>query len=222
MPRDAYTIMPATSSARSETWRTTCHVSGQRTPASSLHRRGVGSPLTVAPMLRPRRATCVRRRLLPVIRAKVGEHWIARPRLMLCVWKQRCCTSTPTSSGIDSRTAPAMSRLAPTTRRVVVRCASRRHHNPGYEWRAPNAYAKRGHQANWCRSAASRPMGSPPGGGRDACEHARGVLDREADQWSAEQSPKVTGGCVSVSASWSESLGRGACSPSRRKRGPAR
>jgi hypothetical protein len=40
-------------------------------------------------MLRPRRATCVQRRLLPVIRAQVGKHWIARPRLMLCLWKQR-------------------------------------------------------------------------------------------------------------------------------------
>jgi WD40 repeat protein len=39
-------------------------------------------PLTVAPMLRPRHAMCVRRRLLPVVRAKVGKHWIARPRLM--------------------------------------------------------------------------------------------------------------------------------------------
>jgi hypothetical protein len=53
---------------------------------------------------------CVRHRLLAVIRAKVGKHWIARPRLMLCLWKQRCCTSTPTSSCTDSRTAPAMQR----------------------------------------------------------------------------------------------------------------
>ena len=43
-------------------------------------------------MLRPRRAMCVRHRLLAVVRAKVGKHWIA-PRLMLCLWKQRCCSS---------------------------------------------------------------------------------------------------------------------------------
>lgn len=68
--------------------------------------------LTVAPMLRPRRAmcVCVWRRLLPVIHAKVGKHWIGRPRLMRCLWKQRCCPSTPTSSCTDSRTAPAMQR----------------------------------------------------------------------------------------------------------------
>ena len=41
--------------------------------------------LTAAPMLRSRRAMCVRHRLLPVIPAKVGKHWIARPRLMLCL-----------------------------------------------------------------------------------------------------------------------------------------
>ena len=82
-------------------------------PADACFRDCIGAawqPLTVAPMLRPRRAMCVRRRLLPVIRAKVGKHWIARPRLMLCLWKQRCCTSTPTSSCTDSRTAPAMQR----------------------------------------------------------------------------------------------------------------
>jgi hypothetical protein len=56
------------------------------------------------------RDVCARSSLLPVIRAKVGKHWIARPRLMLCLWKQRCCTSTPTSSCTDSRTAPAMQR----------------------------------------------------------------------------------------------------------------
>jgi hypothetical protein len=85
-------------------------------PADACFRDCIGAawqPLTVAPMLRPRRATCVRRRLLPVIRAKVGKHWIARPRLMLCLCKQRCSTSTPTSSCTDSRTAPAMSGLAP-------------------------------------------------------------------------------------------------------------
>ena len=67
-------------------------------------------PLTVAPMLRPRRATCVRRRLLPVIRAEVGQALDRSARLMLCLWKQRCRTSTPTSSCTDSRTAPAMQR----------------------------------------------------------------------------------------------------------------
>ena len=82
-------------------------------PADACFRDCIGAAwqlLTVAPMLRPRRAMCVRRRLLPVIRAKVGKRWIARLRLMLCLWKQRCCTSTPTSSCTDSRTAPAMQR----------------------------------------------------------------------------------------------------------------
>ena len=82
-------------------------------PADACFRDCIGAawqPLTVAPMLRPRRAMCVRRRLLPVIRVKVGKHWIARPRLMLCLWKQRCCTSSPTSGCTDSRTAPAMQR----------------------------------------------------------------------------------------------------------------
>ena len=82
-------------------------------PADDCFRDCIGAawqPLTVAPMLRPRRAMCVRRRLLPVIRAKVGKHRIARPRLMLCLWKQHCCTSTPTSSCTNSRTAPAMQR----------------------------------------------------------------------------------------------------------------
>ena len=53
---------------------------------------------------------CARRRLPLVIRAKVGKHRIARPRLMLCLWKQRCCTSTPTSSCTDLASAPAMER----------------------------------------------------------------------------------------------------------------
>ncbi len=82
-------------------------------PADACFRDCIGAAwqlLTAAPMLRPRRAMCVRHRLPPVIRAKVGKHWIARPRLMLCLWKQRCCTSTPTSSCTDSRTAPAMQR----------------------------------------------------------------------------------------------------------------
>ena len=59
-------------------------------PADACFRDCIGAawqPLTVAPMLRPRRAMCVRRRSLPVIRTKVGKHWIARPRLMLCLWK---------------------------------------------------------------------------------------------------------------------------------------
>ena len=82
-------------------------------PAHACFRDCIGAawrPLTVAPMLRPRRAICVRRRLPPVIRATVGKHWIARPRLMLCLWKQRCCTSAPTASCTDSRTTPAMQR----------------------------------------------------------------------------------------------------------------
>jgi hypothetical protein len=73
------------------------HASGVGS-ADACFRACIGAawrPLIVAPMLR-RGARCVRRRLLPVIRAKVGKHWIARPRLMLCLWKQRCCTSTPT------------------------------------------------------------------------------------------------------------------------------
>ena len=41
-------------------------------------------PLTVALMRRPRRGTCLRRRLLRVIRAKAGKRWMARPPLMLC------------------------------------------------------------------------------------------------------------------------------------------
>ena len=59
-------------------------------PADACFRDCIGAAwqlLTVDPMLRPRRAMCVRRRLLAVIRAKVGKHWIARPRLMLCLWK---------------------------------------------------------------------------------------------------------------------------------------
>ena len=97
-------------STRSQSWRTTRPVSGRRTPAFEIASARRGNPLTVAPMLPPRRAMCLRRRLLPVIRAKVGKHWIARPRLMLSLSKQRCCTSTPTSSCTDSRTAPAMQR----------------------------------------------------------------------------------------------------------------
>ena len=57
-------------------------------PADACFRECIGAAwqlLTVAPMLRPRRAMCVRHRLLAVIRAKVGKHWIARPRLMLCL-----------------------------------------------------------------------------------------------------------------------------------------
>ena len=41
---------------------------------------------------------CVRRRLLPVIRAKIAS----TGSLMLCLWTQRCRTSTPTSSCTDS------------------------------------------------------------------------------------------------------------------------
>ncbi len=46
-------------------------------PADACFRDCIGAawqPLTVAPMLRPRRAMCVRRRLLPVIRTKVSKH----------------------------------------------------------------------------------------------------------------------------------------------------
>ena len=115
-------------------------------PADACFRDCIGAawqPLTVAPMLRPRRAMCVRRRLLPVIHAKVGKHWIARPRLMLCLWKQRCCTSTPTSSCTDSRTAPAMQRSrarrrdecsssGPGARSALTRVAARpREREPG-------------------------------------------------------------------------------------------
>ena len=68
-------------------------------------------PLTVAPILRRRRAMCLRRRLLLVIRGgRPGKHWIARPRLMRRLVKQRCCTSTPTSSCTYFCTAPAMQR----------------------------------------------------------------------------------------------------------------
>ena len=56
---------------------------------------------------------CARRRLPLVIRAKVGKHRIARPRLMLCLWKQRCCTSTPTSSCTDLARPRRWSGLAP-------------------------------------------------------------------------------------------------------------
>jgi hypothetical protein len=76
---------------------------------SRLHRRGVAAPGRCS-RASARGAMCVRRRLLPVIRPEADKHWIARPRLMLCVWKQRCCTSTPTSSCTDSRTATAMQR----------------------------------------------------------------------------------------------------------------
>jgi hypothetical protein len=55
-------------------------------PADGCFRDCIGAawpPLTVGPMLRRRRATSVRRRLLPVIRTKVSKHWTARPRLLL-------------------------------------------------------------------------------------------------------------------------------------------
>ena len=101
------------SAARGKTAECVANHSSRVEPADACFRDCIGAawqPLTVAPMLRPRRAMCVRHRLLPVIRAKVGKHWIARPRLMLCLWKQRCFTSTPTSICTDSRTAPAMQR----------------------------------------------------------------------------------------------------------------
>ena len=88
-------------------------------PADACFRDCIGAAwqlLTVAPTLRPRRGTCVWRRLLPVIRAKVGKHWTVRAPLMLCLSKQCCCTSTPTSSRTDSRTAPAMQPSRPRRR----------------------------------------------------------------------------------------------------------
>ena len=97
-------------------WRSMRPVSGRRTPAFGIASAWRGSPLTVATMLRPRRGTCVWRRLLPVIRAKVGKHWTVRAPLMLCLSKQCCCTSTPTSSRTDSRTAPAMQPSRPRRR----------------------------------------------------------------------------------------------------------
>jgi hypothetical protein len=101
-------------------------VSGRRTPAFGIASAWRGSPLTVATMLRPRRGTCVLRRLLPVIRAKVGKHWTARLPLLLCLSKQCCWTSTPTSSQTDSRTAPAMQPFRPRRRGdwSVVLCTS--------------------------------------------------------------------------------------------------
>ena len=72
----------------------------------------VRQTLTAAPMLGPPHAICVPCRLLPILRAKVGKHWIAQATLVLCLWKQCCCTSTRTSSSTDSdsRAAPAMQR----------------------------------------------------------------------------------------------------------------
>ena len=81
-------------------------------PADACFRDCIGAawqPLTVAPMLRPRRNVCA----APVAPGHPREGGQAPDRtaaLMLCLWKQRCCTSTPTSSCTDSRTAPAMER----------------------------------------------------------------------------------------------------------------
>ena len=87
--------------------RVPCRAGGRL--LSRLHRRGVATPdcCSHAP---PAARDVLRRRWLRVIRANVGKRWIARPRLMLCLCKQRCCTSRPTSSCTDSRTAPAMQR----------------------------------------------------------------------------------------------------------------
>jgi hypothetical protein len=76
--------------------------------------------LTVAPMLRPRRAMCVRHRLLAVVRTKVGKHWIA-PRLMLCLWKQRCCSSNTDFEHHRLSHRPGDAAVSrPTTRRALV------------------------------------------------------------------------------------------------------
>jgi hypothetical protein len=70
-------------------------------------------PLTVARMLRPRRAMCVRRRLLPVIRAEVGQALDRSAAADACLRKQPCCASTSPSSFTNSRTARRCSGLAP-------------------------------------------------------------------------------------------------------------
>jgi hypothetical protein len=72
----------------------------------SRSRRRGGQTLLVASMLGPPHTMCVPCGLLPVIRADVGKHRIARPRLALCLPMQCCCTSTPAPSSTDSRTAP--------------------------------------------------------------------------------------------------------------------
>ena len=102
-------------------------------------------------MLRPRRAIRAWRRLLPVIRAIVGKHRIARPRLMLSPLEAalpRLDTDFELRS-LSHRPGDAAVSRAPTRRVVVVPCGS----TPG---RGRVARITRG-----CGSLTPLPLGSP-------------------------------------------------------------
>jgi hypothetical protein len=108
---------------RGETAERAANHSSRVEPADACFRDCISAAwqlLTVAPMLRPRRAMCVRHRLLAVVRTKVGKHWIA-PRLMLCLWKQRCCSSNTDFEHHRLSHRPGDAAVSrPTTRRALV------------------------------------------------------------------------------------------------------
>ncbi len=98
-------------------------------PADACFRDCIGAawqPLTVAPMLRPRRAMCVRRRLLPVIRTKVGKHWSSAVALALPLEAALLHLDTDFELHRLSHGPGDAAVSRPTTRRVIVaRSASR-------------------------------------------------------------------------------------------------
>jgi hypothetical protein len=128
--------------------RVPCRAGGRL--LSRLHRRGVATPDCCSHAPPAARDVCAAP-LAPGHPRELGKHRIAQPRLMFCLWKQRCCTSTPTSSCTDSRTAPAMqSGLAPDDETS----ADRPFHKPG----AGCAACPRGWRSRRTAVSSSRPI----------------------------------------------------------------